>query len=102
VVSVERAYKNATRQLNIAGAKGSILLRVKRENMSIKNAKLVFDDAYSDVFVRIWQCEDGMFLFQCLRSTGKDLSVMCPTLENAMALWENTKTRLNTKPSKDG
>ena len=70
--------------------------KAKRDDMSMKNAKLVFDDTYADVSTRIWHSEDGEFLFQCLKSNGKDLSVVCPTLERAMSLWENTKRRLST------
>lgn len=69
--------------------------------MSIKNAKLVYDEQYFDASARIWLCEDGTHLFECLRSSGKDLSVKCPTIDSALTLWENTKTRLNKVSDKE-
>lgn len=69
----------------------------REKNMSIKDAKLVYNDTYHDASARIWECDDGTFLFQCLKSNGKDLTVVCPTLQNAMSLWQNTKTRLDAE-----
>ena len=43
--------------------------------------------------VRIWRQKDGQFSFEHLLPTGKGRTITCPTIEEAMLLWQQAKAR---------
>ena len=47
---------------------------------------LTYEQQASGVHVRIWEYEDGRFLFERLNAAGKGTAVFCPNLEKAMEL----------------
>ncbi len=54
---------------------------------------LVYEQQDFGVHIRIWEYEDGRFLFERFSSVGKGTAVFCPTIEKAMELRAQYKAR---------
>jgi hypothetical protein len=40
---------------------------------------------------RIWEYEDGRFMFDWLQTTGKGMTVFCTTFDDALQLWKGIR-----------
>lgn len=52
---------------------------------------LLFAQEISGHLARIWEYEDGRFLFDWLQATGKGITVFCTSFDEALRLWEGIR-----------
>ena len=52
----------------------------------MKKPVLLLDQKASDSHLRIWRYDDGRYLFERMRPTGKGIAVFCPTFDEAVNL----------------
>ena len=48
---------------------------------------LVLEREESGTHVRIWRYEDGRYLLEHVKPSGKGTAVFCPSFEEALQLW---------------
>ena len=61
--------------------------------------RLLFAQEVSGHLARIWEYEDGRFLFDWLQSSGKGISVFCGSFRDAVRLWDGFRKDLEMEAS---
>ena len=55
-------------------------------DVKVEKPVLLLDQKASDSHLRIWRYDDGRYLFERMRPTGKGIAVFCPTFDEAVNL----------------
>ena len=66
----------------------------------MESSVLVYAQEVAGGHVQIWRYEDGRFLFERVKTTGKGIAVFCPSFEEALELWCRSEVGTDAQESR--